>query len=152
MNGIEIRQVFKRYGAVQALSNVNICFGEQKIYGLLGRNGAGKSTLLNVAANRIFADGGEVLVDGERAAENDRALSKLYLMSEKTYYPENMKVGTAFRWAKNFYPEFDEEYARNLAGSFVLNTQPYQCPLYRLFVHFQAGDGSVGERALCVVG
>lgn len=39
MNGIEIRQVFKRYGAVQALSNVNICFGEQKIYGLLGRNG-----------------------------------------------------------------------------------------------------------------
>ena len=122
MNGIEIRQVFKRYGAVQALSNVNICFGEQKIYGLLGRNGAGKSTLLNVAANRIFADGGEVLVDGERAAENDRALSKLYLMSEKTYYPENMKVGTAFRWAKNFYQEFDEEYARNLAGSFVLNT------------------------------
>lgn len=78
--------------------------------------------MLNVAANRIFADGGEVLVDGERAAENDRALSKLYLMSEKTYYPENMKVGTAFRWAKNFYPEFDEEYARNLAGSFVLNT------------------------------
>ena len=60
MNGIEIRQVFKRYGAVQALSNVNICFGEQKIYGLLGRNGAGKSTLLNVATNRIFADGGAV--------------------------------------------------------------------------------------------
>ena len=104
MNGIEIRQVFKRYGAVQALSNVNICFGEQKIYGLLGRNGAGKSTFAQRGGKPHFLPmGGEVLVDGERAAENDRALSKLYLMSEKTYYPENMEGGnSASRWAKKF--------------------------------------------------
>lgn len=125
MSSIEVRQVSKSYGTVQALSDVSVSFGEQKIYGLLGRNGAGKSTLLNVVTNRIFADGGEVLVDGEPAAGNDRALSKLYLMSEKTYYPENMKVGTAFRWTKNFYPEFDEDYARNLAGSFLLNTNSH---------------------------
>mgnify|MGYP000125694390 CR=1 FL=1 len=30
-------------------------------------------------------------MDGEPIEGNDRALSKLYLMSEKLYYPENME-------------------------------------------------------------
>ena len=72
MSGIEIKQVRKRFGDVTALDQVNICFQKNKIYGLLGRNGAGKSTLLNVITNRIFADEGEVLVDGEPSVENDQ--------------------------------------------------------------------------------
>lgn len=119
---IAIENVSKRFGPVQALDNVSICFEEKKIYGLLGRNGAGKSTLLNVISNRIFADSGTVTVDGEPAAENDKAQSRLYLMSEQTCYPESMRVKEAFRWTKNFYPAFDENFANSLAGSFELNT------------------------------
>ena len=95
---------------------------EGKIYGLLGRNGAGKSTLLNVLTQRIFPDWGSVTVDGEPIEGSDRALSKLYLMSEKLYYPENMKVKDAFKWSRVFYPEFDWEFAWSLAGAFQLNT------------------------------
>lgn len=118
---IEIKNISKSYGTTQALSRVNITFESNKIYGLLGRNGAGKTTLLNIITNRIFADEGEVLVDGIPAKENDLALQKIYLMSEKNYYPLNMKVKEIFQWTKNFYPNFDLEYAKKLADIFELN-------------------------------
>lgn len=118
---IEVKNLSKSFGAVQALKDVSLSFGENKIYGLLGRNGAGKSTLLNVIANRIFPDAGTVTLDGRPAAENDGAQSSLYLMSEQTLYPEDMKIKDAFRWTKNFYPGFDRDFAEKLAGSFDLN-------------------------------
>jgi ABC-2 type transport system ATP-binding protein len=121
MNGIEINNITKHYGNVCALDHVCLHFEENKIYGLLGRNGAGKSTLLNTITNRIFADSGDVLIDGESAVDNDRALGKVYLMSEKTYYPERMKIKTIFKWTKSFYPDFDEDYARSIADKFDLN-------------------------------
>ena len=118
---IEIKNISKSYGTTQALSRVNLAFESNKIYGLLGRNGAGKTTLLNIITNRIFADEGEVLVDGIPAKENDLALQKIYLMSEKNYYPLNMKVKDILAWTKNFYPDFDMEYAKKLADIFELN-------------------------------
>lgn len=122
MNCIEVKNVSKHYGAVQALDNICLRFEENKIYGLLGRNGAGKTTLLNIIIGRIFADAGEVLVDGAPALENDEALHKLYLASENTLYPENMKIREAFQWTKRFYPEFDLAYAEKLARQFALDT------------------------------
>ncbi|HHX11797.1 MAG TPA: ABC transporter ATP-binding protein [Clostridiales bacterium] len=118
---IEIKDISKSFASTQALSRVNITFENNKIYGLLGRNGAGKTTLLNIITNRIFADEGEVLVDGIPSKENDLALQKIYLMSEKNYYPLNMKVKEIFEWTKNFYPDFDMEYAKKLAEVFELN-------------------------------
>jgi len=121
MNGIEVRNTSKDFGNVHALKDVSVHFEENKIYGLLGRNGAGKSTLLNVITGRIFANSGEVLVDGETALENDSALQKIYMMSEKNYYPENMKIRDVFGWTKEFYPGFDTAYAIQLAERFELN-------------------------------
>ena len=43
-------------------------------------------------------------------------------MNEKLYYPETMRVKDAFRWSQAFYPNFDREFAWNLAGAFQLNT------------------------------
>ena len=122
MNGIEIKNISKNFGNVHALKDVSVHFEENKIYGLLGRNGAGKSTLLNVITGRIFADNGEVLVDGDTVLEKDSALQKIYMMSEKNYYPENMKIRDVFEWTREFYPDFDTAYAAGLADRFELNT------------------------------
>ncbi len=121
MNCIEIKNVSKYYKETCALSKVSLKFEENKIYGLLGRNGAGKSTLLNIITNRIFADSGEVFIDGMPSMENDQAQQRVYLMSEKTLYPEKMKIKDIFRWSKEFYPDFDMEYALDLAERFGLN-------------------------------
>ena len=119
---IVIENLSKSYGPVRALQNVSCTWEPGKLYGLLGRNGAGKSTLLSAVTQRLFPDGGSVTVDGEPIGDNDRALSKMYLMSEKLYYPETMRVKDAFRWSQAFYPNFDREFAWNLAGAFQLNT------------------------------
>lgn len=121
MSCIEIKNVTKNFGTTRALDNINLKFEENKIYGLLGRNGAGKSTLLNVITSRIFSSEGEVIVDGLLAKENDEAQKSIYLMSEKTLYPEKMKIKEIFKWTKEFYPLFDTEYAKNLADQFALN-------------------------------
>jgi len=123
MSRIEVSGVSKRYGSVQALQDVSVSFGEDIIYGLLGRNGAGKSTLLNIITGRIFADEGNVLVDGRNAVESDFAQGQIYLMSEKTLYPESMKISEALRWSKNFYPAFDTGYAEALADKFQLDVR-----------------------------
>lgn len=121
MNGLEIRNTSKDFGNVHALQNVSVLFEENKIYGLLGRNGAGKSTLMNVITGRIFANCGEVLLDGDIVLENDKLLQKIYMMSEKNYYPENMKIRDVFRWTKEFYSGFDMQYAVLLAERFELD-------------------------------
>ncbi len=118
--GIEIKGISKSYGNTQALSDINITFAPERIYGLLGQNGAGKSTLLNLITNRIFASSGTILVDGESNVENDRALSKIYMMSENTLYPEDMKLKDTFKWSAHFYPDFDTERAMKLAEMFKL--------------------------------
>lgn len=123
MNAIQVNNITKRFGEVTALQNVTLSFEAGKIYGLLGRNGAGKSTLLNLISNRIFPTEGEITVDGEPARENDRAQGKLYCMSEKTLYPDTMRVREAFRASRCFYPEFDLDYALKLAQKFDMNVK-----------------------------
>jgi len=118
---IELKGVSKRFGAVQAVDNADIIFEPGKIYGLLGRNGAGKSTLLNMITGRIFPDSGTLTMDGEPIIENDAALRKIYLMGERCYYPESMRIREVWRWAGEFYPDFDEAYAREIAKQFGLN-------------------------------
>lgn len=118
---IEVKNVSKRFGETEALKDVSMTFEKGKIYGLLGNNGAGKSTLMNLISGRMFPSAGELLVDGEPAAENDRALGKLFLMSEANLFPEDMRVKTAFDWAGQFYPSFDRAEASALAERFDLN-------------------------------
>ena len=103
MNRIEISGLTKRFGDVTALDGISLTLEEGKIYGLLGRNGAGKSTLLNVLTNRIFADSGDVRINGMPAKENDTAQSLMYMMSEKGHYPPSMKVSDVFKWTNVFY-------------------------------------------------
>ena len=122
MSVIEVRNISKIYGKHNALKNVSLSFEAETIYGLLGRNGAGKTTLINVITNRIFADAGEVSIDGEPARENDRAQAKIACMTEKNVHPWEMRVMEGFRWAGEFNPGFDREYAAALAERFQLDT------------------------------
>ena len=119
---IVMEHITKGFGPVRALQDVSVTLEEGKLYGLLGRNGAGKSTLLNILTGRLFPDGGSVTVDGEAIQGNDHALSKMYLMSEKLYYPESMKVKDALRWSSVFYPGFDMDFAYHLCDAFQLVT------------------------------
>ena len=120
---IELRGVTKRYGATTALDNVSVKFGGGIVYGLLGANGAGKTTMMNLITNRIWADKGEILIDGESAPGNDRALGKVYMMAEANLFPDSMKVDGALKLTRSFYPTFDMDYAMSVAEKFALPTK-----------------------------
>jgi ABC-2 type transport system ATP-binding protein len=117
---IELKDVSKRFGRTQALDRVSLQFGGDKIYGLLGNNGAGKSTLLNIVTSRYFADSGEITMGGEPLCDNDRGLSQIYMLGEKNYYPDDMRVNDALHWAAMFYANFDKAAAKRLSERFQL--------------------------------
>lgn len=64
----EVRALSKRYGAVQALSDVSLSFRAGQVHAILGENGAGKSTLTRILAGSEQADAGSVVVDGRERA------------------------------------------------------------------------------------
>lgn len=122
MSELQISHLTKEYGTVCALQDVSVNFGENKIYGLLGRNGAGKTTLLNLICSRLFPTQGEIRLDGKPVQENEAVLQDVFCMTEQQLYPEAMKVRELFRWIKEFYPTFDQDYAWELARKFGLKT------------------------------
>ena len=63
---LELRNIHKRFGMVQALTGAGLVVRAGEVHALLGENGAGKTTLMHVAAGMLSPDEGEVLVDGTR--------------------------------------------------------------------------------------
>jgi general nucleoside transport system ATP-binding protein len=61
---IELRNISKRFGSVQANDHININVEPATIHAIVGENGAGKSTAMRIAYGFYAADSGEVLIDG----------------------------------------------------------------------------------------
>jgi D-xylose transport system ATP-binding protein len=62
---LELRKISKRFGAVQALYEVDFEVYLDEVIGLVGDNGAGKSTLVKVISGVYTADSGEYIFDGK---------------------------------------------------------------------------------------
>lgn len=65
-NIIEMKNISKRFGAVQALKGVNLELRRGEILGLVGDNAAGKSTLMKCLSGAHMPDEGEIWVDGRK--------------------------------------------------------------------------------------
>lgn len=102
---IEINNISKKFGSIQALERVSLSLEKGKIYGLLGRNGAGKSTLLNILTNRIRATSGSFTIDGEFSAK-DGAMAKTYMVGPDNLFPKK-KLKNILKDTAIFYPNFD---------------------------------------------
>jgi simple sugar transport system ATP-binding protein len=61
---LELRNVSKHFGAIEALSDVNLLVEPGEVVGLMGDNGAGKSTLVKIIAGNFPASGGEIVMEG----------------------------------------------------------------------------------------
>lgn len=61
---LESKKVTKRFGGLQALSNIDLEVKEQSIHSVIGPNGAGKTTFFNCVTGFYIPEEGEILLNG----------------------------------------------------------------------------------------
>lgn len=86
MVDLEIRQLSKRYGKVQALDNVSLSIEKGGVYGILGPNGSGKTTTLGIILGIIKPDSGDFIwFDGKYG--DDYRLKIGAILETPNFYP-----------------------------------------------------------------
>jgi branched-chain amino acid transport system ATP-binding protein len=107
---LKVSDASKRFGGLQALSNVDIEIRRGQVYGLIGPNGAGKTTFFNVLTGLYTPDGGTFELAGKAykptavhevaKAGIARTFQNIRLFAEMTAV-ENVMVGRHVRTHSN---------------------------------------------------
>jgi branched-chain amino acid transport system ATP-binding protein len=118
MSVLELSGVSKRFGGLQALSEISLSVAPGEVLGLIGPNGAGKSTLVSCITGILRIDGGAIrfgngdigrLPPYRRARRGiARTFQKVRLADQLTVY-ENVAAGLASQWfstASGWYQAF----------------------------------------------
>ena len=102
----KVQGASKRFGGLQALSDVSLSIHEGQVYGLIGPNGAGKTTFFNVITGLYTPDGGSFMLGGQAytpqavhqvaKAGIARTFQNIRLFAEMTAL-ENVMVGRHVR-------------------------------------------------------
>jgi simple sugar transport system ATP-binding protein len=105
---VRCEHISKRYGAVTALTDVNLRLKRGEVLGLIGDNGAGKSTLLKIlcgfqppTSGRVVLEGQEITlksVDHARSLGIDAVYQDLALINQLTVYQNMFLNREKIRW------------------------------------------------------
>ena len=87
---IDVTEVSKSYGSIQALKDVSFHVAAGEVIGLLGPNGAGKTTMMKILTGYLQPDSGQVMVDGLDVLTDTLEVQKRigYLPENAPLYPE----------------------------------------------------------------
>ena len=103
---VEIRNLTKRYGPIEAVRDVSLNLPQGEIIALVGHNGAGKTTLLKLMLGLAHPTAGSVRVLGE-----DPAAGQFAARRRLGYLPENVSFNPALtaREVLAFYTRLKEQ-------------------------------------------
>ena len=99
---IELRELKKSYGGVEAVHGVSFTAETGSVLGLLGPNGAGKTTIMKILTGYHFPSSGQALIDGIDVAEDPLAVKRRvgYLPESVPLYPD-LTVGEYLDFASD---------------------------------------------------
>jgi simple sugar transport system ATP-binding protein len=97
---LELRNVSKSFGEVQALENVNFQLGQNEVVGLLGDNGAGKSTLIKIITGYHQPTSGEIIFNGQKV--DNLTVSKARQLGVEAVYQERALAELQTLWRNIF--------------------------------------------------
>jgi simple sugar transport system ATP-binding protein len=97
---LELRNVSKTFGEVQALENINFQLGHNEILGLLGDNGAGKSTLIKILTGFYQPTSGEIYFNGKKV--DNLTVPKARELGVETVYQERALAEFQTLWRNIF--------------------------------------------------
>ena len=119
---VDIQDVSRSFGQKTALDRVTLSIPTGTVLGLVGENGAGKTTLIKHVLGLLQAQSGTVRVFGLDLVSNPvGVLSRIGYLSEDVDLPDWMRVSELQRYARAFYPTWDDEYAEQLRMEFGLD-------------------------------
>ncbi len=101
---LQVENLVKRYGDVEAVRGVSFAVEEGEVFGLLGPNGAGKTTTVEILEGLRTPDGGHVSVCGLDPQQNPEALKhEIGAALQSTSLPDKLRVMEALRLFASFY-------------------------------------------------
>ena len=101
---LQVENLVKRYGDVEAVRGVSFAVEEGEVFGLLGPNGAGKTTTVEILEGLRTPDGGHVSVCGLDPQKNPEALKhEIGAALQSTSLPDKLRVMEALRLFASFY-------------------------------------------------
>ena len=104
MAAIQISNVKKRFGSLQALGGVSLDVEEGEFFGLLGPNGAGKTTLISIIAGLSRADAGTVSIQGHDVVKGYRqARSLLGVVPQELVFDPFFTVRETLRMQSGYF-------------------------------------------------
>ncbi len=90
---IEIKNVTKFFGRLQALNNLNLQLSKGECIALIGPNGCGKTTLIKSILGMAVPSSGQVIFDGKDIKNDNEYRRNIGYMPQIGRYPENMTIG-----------------------------------------------------------
>jgi ABC-type sugar transport system ATPase subunit len=92
---LELRDIWKRFGATQALSGAAFDLRAGEVHALVGANGAGKSTLSRIISGHIRPDRGDILLDGkpvQLGSSREAIRSGIAMVTQETSLAPDLSV------------------------------------------------------------
>jgi len=121
---MEVREISKKYGKRQILSNVSIKTEKGKCIGIIGANGCGKTTFLKILAGVQKADCGKIFVDGKEliAGKDDWSGRIGYVPQENALLEELTVKDNIALFAALGIEKQDKAYVDTLCRQFSINS------------------------------
>jgi ABC-2 type transport system ATP-binding protein len=101
---IQVEDLYKSYGAVEAVRGVSFAVEEGEVFGLLGPNGAGKTSCVEILEGLRTADRGNVRVCGlDPETSGETFKEKIGAVLQSTALPDKLRVEEAIELFAQFY-------------------------------------------------
>jgi ABC-2 type transport system ATP-binding protein len=103
---VEVVDLHKSYGALEAVRGIDLMVGEGEVFALLGPNGAGKTTTVEILEGFRRRDAGRVSVLGFDPATNDRKLKdQLGIVLQSSGVDPYLTVAETVDMFRGYYPK-----------------------------------------------
>jgi ABC-2 type transport system ATP-binding protein len=101
---LQVENLYKRYGDVEAVRGVSFNVEEGEVFGLLGPNGAGKTSTVEILEGLRTPDSGRVSVCGLDPQKSPQELKhEIGAALQSTSLPDKLRVMEALRLFSSFY-------------------------------------------------
>ena len=101
---IQVENLYKNYGAVEALRGVSFAVEQGEVFGLLGPNGAGKTSTVEILEGMRVPDRGSARVCGLDPEKSGEAFKeRIGAVLQSTALPDKLRVKEAIDLFANFY-------------------------------------------------